>query len=188
MATISGYAAVFDVETVIAGLFRKKIRRGAFAGALRDKSDVRGAFNHLPDHILGRTTAGTLKLAEDSKGLRYTITVNEHDPDAASVHAKIGRGDVSGSSFWFAVENPDTDEEWSRDDPKKLPLRTLKKLQLVDVGPVAYPAYVQATASAVRTDAVAIRERLRLRPEIAKARAWESCVRHAIVISHSAAS
>jgi hypothetical protein len=170
--TISGYAAVFDQETVIAGLFREKIRRGAFKAAIQ-RDDIRAAFNHSPDHILGRTAAGTLRLAEDERGLRYTITVNEADPDAASVHAKIERADVSGSSFWFAVEDPDRDEVWTRDDPKKLPLRTLLRLQLIDVGPVAYPAYVQSTAAAARTDAIAIRDRVRLRLRIAKAQAWE---------------
>jgi phage head maturation protease len=75
------------------------------------------------------------------------------------------RRDVSGSSFWFGVENPDTDEEWSFDDGHKLPLRTLKRLQLIDVGPVTYPAYVAATASAPRSEGGSIthREKLRLR-------------------------
>jgi HK97 family phage prohead protease len=171
-ATISGYAALFDVETIIAGLFRERIQRGSFAAALR-RDDVRGAFNHSPDHVLGRMKAGTLQLAEDAKGLRYTITVNESDPDAVGIHARIARGDVSGSSFWFGVQNPDTDEEWTRDDPKKLPLRTLKRLQLIDVGPVSYPAYPTTTASAARTDtSIAEREWARLQIELAKAKAW----------------
>jgi hypothetical protein len=67
--------AVFNVETTIAGVFRERIQRGAFAAAIRH-GDIRGAFNHSADHVLGRTTSGTLRLEEDDKGLRYSITGN----------------------------------------------------------------------------------------------------------------
>jgi hypothetical protein len=58
-ATISGYAAVFNEETVIAGLFRERIQRGAFAATIR-RDDIRAAFNYSPDHILGRTASACI--------------------------------------------------------------------------------------------------------------------------------
>jgi HK97 family phage prohead protease len=121
---ISGYAALFNTETTIANLFRERIELGAFSETLA-RDDIRALFNHNPDLLLGRTTARTLTLREDPQGLHYTVRLNDDDPAATSVAAKIARRDVTGSSFWFAVDSPD-DETWTRDDSKRLPLRTLK--------------------------------------------------------------
>jgi phage head maturation protease len=54
------------------------------------------------------------------------------------IAAKIRRGDVSGSSFRFDM-SPD-EETWERDKPGDLPLRILKRIRLLNVGPVAFPA------------------------------------------------
>jgi HK97 family phage prohead protease len=172
--TIEGYAALFDTEATIAGLFREQIRKGAFSDTIR-RDDVRALFNHNPDTVLGRKSAGTLTLREDAKGLRYSVTLNPDDPAAASIAARIKRRDITGSSFWFAVDSPE-DEEWSPAPTRTgLPLRTLKKLRLIDVSAVTFPAY-EPTSVIVRTDAdaVAIRELMRARIEVAKAKAWRA--------------
>src|SRR5690606_3218537 len=70
--TIVGYAAVFDTPTDIGGFFREQIRAGAFGRALQS-SDVHALFNHDSNVVLGRSRAGTLRLAEDAKGLRVEI-------------------------------------------------------------------------------------------------------------------
>src|SRR4051812_13150212 len=70
--TIVGHAAVFNSPTDL-GWFREQIRPGAFAESVK-VDDVRALFNHNPDHVLGRNKAGTLKLAEDDKGLAIEIT------------------------------------------------------------------------------------------------------------------
>jgi HK97 family phage prohead protease len=121
----------------------------------------------------------TRRLEEGQKGLRYTVTLNEDDPDAMSVLAKIRRGDVSQSSFKFGIEDPDRDEEWSFDGRHKLPLRVMKRLTLEDVAPVAYPAYPTTTATAARTDAtsIALRQRIQARLQIERARTWEPSAR-----------
>ncbi len=143
--TISGYAALFNTESVIAGLFREKIAPGAFRSAVAT-DDVRALFNHDPNHVLGRTSNHTLTLREDARGLFYDVTLNPDDPDAMSVRAKIQRGDVSGSSFGFTVE----DDAWDDSGLKRgeLPLRTIRKASLFDVSPVTYPAYPTTTVSA----------------------------------------
>lgn len=144
--TISGYAAVFNQETIIAGLFRERIAPGAFAEAIRH-DDIRAAFNHSAAEILGRTRAGTLQLYEDAFGLHYSVTINQNDPMAVGVAARVARGDVSGSSFAFGILNA-ADEIWTPAPRGGLPLRTLLRIKLIDVGPVAYPAYGAATATA----------------------------------------
>src|SRR5512138_3299159 len=109
--TLSGYAALFNHEAVIGGFFpfREVIRPGAFRDTIQT-DDVRGLFNHSADHVLGRTSNGTVRLSEDALGLHYEIDLNADDPDAVSIGAKVARGDVSQSSFAFQVEKDDWDE------------------------------------------------------------------------------
>lgn len=160
VSTIGGYAAVFNQETVIGGGswgFREQIAPGAFDAAIRD-DDVRALFNHDPNYLLGRNVAGTLRLKSDKTGLKYDVDL----PDTAAgrdVKTLVERGDVSGSSFGFVVE----EDEWidGKVDEKNgtltLPLRTIRKASLFDVSPVTYPAYPQTTVSA-RSKAQAVTE------------------------------
>jgi hypothetical protein len=142
--TLAGYAAVFNEEAVIAGYFRELILPGAFAAAVA-RDDVRAAFNHEPNLVLGRTTAGTLRLHEDSKGLAYEI-----DPPNTSyandLMVSVQRGDVSQSSFMFEV----TEETWEYPTATsgQLPLRKISGVTLYDVAPVTYPAYSGTSVSA----------------------------------------
>jgi HK97 family phage prohead protease len=145
---LSGYAAVFNRETVIDGWFpfREVILPGCFAEAIKT-DDVRFLFNHNADVVLGRTTNGTLRLSEDSIGLHYENDLNPNDPDAVSVGAKVERGDVSQSSFAFRVD----EDEWDESEVKagKLPLRKIVRVApLFDASCVTYPAYEATTVSA----------------------------------------
>lgn len=142
-----GYAAVFEQEAVIAGFFREKIAAGAFREAI-GRDDVRGLFNHDSNLVLGRSTAGTLRLKEDKTGLRYEIDL----PDtqfARDLMVSVRRGDISQSSFAFEVESRD-DAPFDTSELKdgKLPLRTIKRAKLYDVSPVTFPAYEETSVSA----------------------------------------
>lgn len=148
---LEGYAAVFNRETVIGDYFREIIEPGAFAGAIKD-GDVRGLFNHDPNMVLGRTSAKTMRIVEDTTGLRYSIT----PPDTTigrDVAALVARGDVTGSSFGFTVRR----DSWTRPSkPGELPLRTIHEVDwLRDVGPVTFPAYEETTVQA-RSQAAAV--------------------------------
>jgi HK97 family phage prohead protease len=179
--TVSGYAALYNTETTIAGFFRERIAPGAFRTALSGEDDVRALFNHDSNMVLGRTRSGTLVLSETKKGLRYDIELNEEDPEAMSVRAKIKRGDVSGSSFGFIVRA----EEWQEPkDRRDLPLRTVTDAELFDVSPVTFPAYPQTSVTArsledvVKSlqvvEAMGIRRRLQVRIALERAKAWAS--------------
>ena len=144
---VTGEAAVFDQETVIGSWFREKIAKGAFARVLSEKPDVVAALNHNWDKVLGRTTAGTLRLTETDSALRYEIDVNIDDPEAVSIYQKIKRGDVTQSSFAFTVRS----EEWTNPErgSDALPLRTVTEVdQLFDVAPCTFGAYPQTSVSA----------------------------------------
>ena len=81
--TITGYAAVFyrdgdhSTEYVLwDDQFSRAVERvtpSAFSRALREKQDIRALFNHDPNQLLGRTTAGTATVTVDETGLRYEI-------------------------------------------------------------------------------------------------------------------
>lgn len=143
-AKIVGYAARFNQLSDVLGNFREQIQPGFFDGIEAD--DVRALFNHDPNYVLGRSSAGTLKLAQDSEGLAVEIV----PPDttwARDLLTSIQRGDVNQMSFAFTVaENGD---KWEKVDGNWI--RTLiRKGRVFDVSPVTYPAYPQ-TSAAVRS-------------------------------------
>jgi uncharacterized protein len=138
---IVGYAAVFNSLSVDLGGFREVIRPGAFASSLAN-SDARALINHDPNLILGRESARTLRLVEDSRGLRYEID----PPDttyARDLAVSLGRRDISGSSFRFYMfEDQNRGQVW-RSEPGGV-IREITEFRAVDDVTIAtYPAYPQ---------------------------------------------
>jgi HK97 family phage prohead protease len=136
---IEGHAAVFNRFSQDLGGFVEQVAPGAFAKTIQE-ADVRALYNHDPSMVLGRNKSGTLDLSEDNIGLHYRVKL----PDttyARDLAISMERGDVSQSSFGFRVI-PGGDE-WSFTE-QDYPLRTLRELQLMDVSPVTYPAYLDA--------------------------------------------
>jgi HK97 family phage prohead protease len=138
--TAIGYASIFESTSQNLGGFVERVAPGAFKKTLQE-ADVRALFNHDQNQILGRVTAGTLRLQEDTKGLRYEIDLpnTQLGRDLAEL---LRRGDINGSSFGFRTIEDDWGE--TRDG---YPLRTLRSVQLIDVSPVTFPAYLAAEAS-----------------------------------------
>ena len=135
---ISGYAAVFydGTERTQYHLGENVFERmapHAFDGAIRN-DDVVALFNHNPDNVLGRSSAGTLRLSIDSVGLRYEID-NPGTSVAKDVAAMQARNEITGSSFAFRA----VDEDFRREDG--VIIREVRDVRLFDVGPVTYPAY-----------------------------------------------
>ena len=134
---IVGYAAMFNSETVIYGMWREVIAPGAFSAAIAAGQDVRALVNHDENLVLGRTTAKTLVLSEDTRGLQVEIT----PPDTQAgrdIIVSLDRGDIDQMSFAFVA----TSERWDEPlDGIGLPLRTVITADLYDVSVVTYPAY-----------------------------------------------
>lgn len=148
-AKIVGYAAVFDQESEPLGGFVEVIAPGAFDDVLG--ADVRGLFNHDPNYLLGRTASGTLVLSVDAVGLRYEITPPDTQTVRDLVLAPLARGDLSGSSFAFRVARGG--DRWDEDGDGRV-IRTITRVgELLDVGPVAFPAYPDSTAAQRSLDA-----------------------------------
>lgn len=133
---IMGYAAPFNSESEDLGGFREVISPNAFTDTLKT-DDIRGLINHETRLVIGRMSAKTLKLWEDARGLAFECIL----PDtsyARDLQVSIDRGDVTGMSFRFYVENP-TDERWAKFNC--MWTRTLLRVRCVEVGPVTFPAY-----------------------------------------------
>jgi HK97 family phage prohead protease len=140
---LSGYAAVFDSPSHDLGGFVEIIRPGAFTRTLRSNSgDPLALVHHLPHLVLGRRSAGTLRLTEDSRGLAFEI--DPPDTSAArDLMVSVQRGDVRGASFAFTVA-PGGDRWDARGDKV---VRELRDVDLHEITITAAPAYADTTVA-----------------------------------------
>ena len=138
---LRGYAAVFNTLSQVIYGFRERILPGAFAATIDD--DIRALWNHDTNYVLGRTKSKTLTLKEDDKGLAVEIEPPS-TPVIDSFVESIRRGDIDQMSFGFSV----LDDEWDEMEDGTI-VRTLRKIKLYEVSPVAFPAYT-ATSVSVR--------------------------------------
>lgn len=136
---VVGHAAVYNTWSQDLGGFKERVLPGAFSKSL-GVSDVRALFNHDPNYILGRTKSGTLTLGDESKGLHFDAIAPETQTIRDLVLAPIARGDIDQCSFSFTVR----EDAWR--EPKSLSglwERDLVDVELYDVSPVTFPAYLQ---------------------------------------------
>lgn len=158
ISIIRGTSPVFNAISEVLidaeiGPFREVIEPTALDALFsRGTPDTRGRMDHKI--VLGRTKNNTLILRKTEKGIEYDILVNPDDPEAMSAYRKVQRGDVDGASFMFTV--PPNGETWEMQDG--IPLRRVREIdQLMDVGPVTYPAYPQASAN-TRSKVIELRQ------------------------------
>lgn len=157
---LEGYFAVYgDIYNVWEGA-TESIAPGAFSDSI--SGDVRALYNHDDSLILGRTSAGTLVLKDDSHGLWGSIKINRNDSDAMNAYERIKRGDVTGCSFGFNIESEETEY---RDDGT-VHWTITKVNPLYEVSPCVFPAYGATTVSARGAELDAMKKRkLELRKE-----------------------
>lgn len=167
--TVAGYAAVFDEEADIAGIFREVIRPGAFRSALQRGDDVVFLIDHggLP---LARSKSNTLKMYEDKRGLRIESTLDGTDPDVRRIVPKMRRGDLSKMSFAFSMKGGS--QRWASSGDMEL-REIIEVGGLSDVSIVTFPAY-EGTEIAMRS-----REAAKEKTEDQKIEAEEARKRYA---------
>jgi uncharacterized protein len=142
--TFVGYAAVFNSPSEPLP-FIERIAPGAFAKSLRArKQDIKLYVNHNSDMVLASRRSGSLRLSEDSIGLRVEADL----PDtsyARDLKDLMQRGIVDKMSFGFQVDK--RGDSWNEDGTE----RTLTSVRLFEVSVVTgFPAY-EATQAAVRS-------------------------------------
>jgi HK97 family phage prohead protease len=120
----------------------ERVMPGAFDEVLKATGyDCAALYNHDPNMLLGRMSAGTLTLEKTPAGLRYSIAP-PNSPLSQGIVESVKRGDLTGSSFSFTVKGDG--QRWIRQG--KLCVREIHAIdRLYDVGPVTFPAYASTT-------------------------------------------
>ena len=147
---VAGYAVKYGKLSVDLGGFREQILPGAFDKVLqrqRGKQDVVALYNHDANQLLGRSSSGTLELASDETGLRYSVSLPNTER-GRMIQEMVARKDLRGSSFAFTVDQ--RGESWAPGDDGK-PQRSIREVSgLFDVSVVTHPAYPSSTTSVAR--------------------------------------
>ena len=168
---IRGLGIVYNRLSQDLGGFRERIMPGAFdkiLGRQRGRVDLVSYFNHDPNMMLGRESAGTLEVTSDGVGVRYVVTPPSTRADVLEL---VGRKDVKGSSFAFQVSRDG--EAWTS-DPQG-PIREIREAAgLFEMGPVVSPAYVQTSAAVGLRSLEAWRRSIAAeRPALVLPRSWQ---------------
>jgi HK97 family phage prohead protease len=153
LSKLSGYAAVYNRDSLDLGGWKEQIAPGAFDAVLATNPDVRCLWNHEVSDLIGRTKSGTLTLRSDSTGLFYECQV----PDTQvgrDLLVLADRGDISESSFGFTVDSAPGSECWydaQGNETSKYSgvKRVIRKVSMLfDVSPVCIAAYPDSTVQA----------------------------------------
>lgn len=137
---IEGRPIVYNSLTNL-GMFDEIIESGALTST--DLTDVRFLVNHDISKIpLARSRRNngnsTMQLTVDSDGMSIRVLLDtENNADARSLYSAVQRGDISGMSFMFSIN----DEEWENLESDH-PTRHIKSIgSVVEVSAVTFPAY-----------------------------------------------
>ena len=134
---LQGMAVVYNEEIEIGKHFREKISPGSLTESIAN-DDIVATFNHSMDNLLGRVSNETLKFSDGEEGLSVDILPNMQTEIGQRVVAYVSRGDVAGMSFMFEVQQEEVTHPKTKGE---LPLYTIKKAKVYEMGPVTMPAY-----------------------------------------------
>ena len=137
---ITGRPIVYNSRADL-GFFDEIIESGALD--YTNLNDVRFLVNHDVSKIpLARSRRNngnsTMQLSVDDLGMNIHVSLDtENNADARSLYSAVQRGDISGMSFMFSVD----DEEWENLESEH-PTRHIRKIgSVVEVSAVTFPAY-----------------------------------------------
>ena len=144
---IVGRPIVYNSRTDL-GWFDEIIEAGALDKA--NLKDVRFLVNHNTDMIpLARSRNNnensTMQLEVDEGGMAIRVNLDtENNTEARNLYSAIKRGDITGMSFMFTID----DDEWE-DLQSEHPTRHIRKIGTVfEVSAVTFPAYESTEISA----------------------------------------
>jgi HK97 family phage prohead protease len=147
---IRGLAAVYGMRSRDLGGFVEVIEPGAFDHLIDGRrstaaEDVVALWNHDAGQLLGRTSAKTLRLWSDARGLWYEVDPIPNTTLGRDLVEHLKLGNIRGSSFAFTVD--EQDQGYSRGEDGTT-VRTIRRVSgLYDVSPVTTPAYPDTTAA-----------------------------------------
>lgn len=141
---ITGRPIVYDARTDI-GPWDEIIDRGALDNT--DLKDVRFLVNHNVDMIpLARSrnnnTNSTMQMSVDDEGMEIRVDLDtENNTDAKSLYSAVSRGDISGMSFMFSVD----EDRWENVDTDHPTRHIISIRRVLEVSAVTFPAYAQTS-------------------------------------------
>lgn len=145
---ITGQPIVYDEPTDM-GWYREIIDNGALDQA--DLRDVRFLINHNTDMIpLARSrnnnANSTMQLAAvDGVGLSIRVDLDtENNTEAKNLYSAVKRGDITGMSFMFTVD----EDRWEDLDSEYPTRHILSFSKVFEVSAVTFPAYEQTSIQA----------------------------------------
>lgn len=137
---ITGRPIVYNSKTNM-GCYDEIIAQGALTNT--DLTDVRFLVNHDISKIpLARSRRNngnsTMLLSTDNDGMFIRVTLDtENNSEARALYSAVQRGDISGMSFMFSID----EEEWT-DLESDHPTRTITRVgTVVEVSACTFPAY-----------------------------------------------
>ena len=146
--TLTGVPIVFNARSNL-GWYEEIIESGALDET--DLKDVRFLVNHNTDMIpLARsrnnTENSTMQMIVVREGMDIRVDLDtENNAEAKSLYSAVSRGDISGMSFMFTVD----EDSWD-DLESDHPTRTIRKIgKVFEVSAVTFPAY-EATSIQAR--------------------------------------
>ena len=150
---ITGRPIVYNSRTDL-GFFDEIIEGGALNKT--DLTDVRFLVNHDTSRIpLARSRRNngnsTMQLSVDEFGMDIRVTLDtENNTEARALYSAVQRGDITGMSFMFGVN----DEEWEDLDSEH-PTRHIREIStVVEVSAVTFPAYESTEINARSKEAL----------------------------------
>jgi HK97 family phage prohead protease len=170
-SVITGRPIVYESVTDL-GWFDEVIDRGALDGA--DLTDVRFLVNHDISNIpLARSRRNngnsTMQLSTDYEGMTISASLDtENNSEARALYSAVKRGDVTGMSFMFSID----EESWENLESEHPTRHIIKIGSVVEVSAVTFPAY-DSTSINARSNSDVL-ERARLEVETARQQTRES--------------
>lgn len=148
----NGHAAVFDERTEIGNPFTwgwyEEVSAGAFDKTL-DEGDARFLVDHDSSMLVGRVSAGDLRLSTDDVGLSVDADLDTGLSYVSDLVRNLDARRITGMSFGFFVVR----DEWTTEDvdlpggqSTQVDVRTIQEVRLVEVSAVTFPAYPQTDA------------------------------------------
>ena len=115
MLNFQGYASVTDTPYEMYdfwGPYEETVEAGAFTKTLKALGlDVPLVLDHKSLRRIARTTNGTLRLSEDTRGLKVDADLDPEDDDVKYIRRKIEQRLIDEMSFMFRIV-----EGWWSDD------------------------------------------------------------------------
>ena len=165
-SVIRGYAALYSTPVTIGGEFIEQIAPGAFTKTIAN-GDVLALLSHDWGRVLGRQSAGSLRLKDTALGLAFELDADTTTPSGQEALGTVRSRAVKGCSFGFRV----LWDDWS--DDGAIPIRTIREIELYEISLLANPAYESTSAwisSRAAANDQAAKQRIAARREMMRKR------------------